>query len=277
MGVVRPVKQSPLQRPATHAEHSVDAGRYGQDPLVPARITPASLSASALRKKAEKVPATLMLTFHVPLAPASAGAQAVCDHGVDRVNDGLIDLNGITYQELDTVAAAPEAACGTSPETIMVGVTEVGFTRQRTGGVNAWAWDFDTIPPLTSNIGDPTVPFPAMSGVYPAVLVMTNEAGGYDTLRAVFNVGTHGDLTMPDAISPHGGPVNDVFKPIGDHPVQWPPTVLNRWGLQAFTTISVTKGWSGVDAAEVTHHQAVKGFADQGNPLRSGYVALLRR
>jgi hypothetical protein len=52
--------------------------------------------------------------------------------------------------------------------------------------------------------------------------------------------------------------------------------VLNRWGQEVFTTASVTSGWSGADAPDGTYFWTLEVLEDQGNPLRSGCVTLLR-
>ena len=181
-----------------------------------------------------------------------------------------------TYQDLVTVFAPPVAAFSADPQPAIIGNTEVSFTDQSSGGISAWAWDFDSIPPFTSTDSDPTVTFPAVPGEYPVVLVVENAAGCSDTVRSIIRVEPSGEITLPNVFTPNGDGVNDRFLPLEDYPGQGRLTVLNRWGQEVFTTASVTSGWSGADAPDGTYFWTLEALEDRGNPLRSGYVTLLR-
>jgi gliding motility-associated-like protein len=181
-----------------------------------------------------------------------------------------------TYQDLVVVSETPVAAFSADPQPAIIGNTEVSFTDQSSGGVSAWAWDFDSIPPFTSTDSDPTVTFPAIPGEYPVVLVVTNAGGCTDTVRSVIRVELNGKITLPNVFTPNGDGVNDRFLPLEDYPGQGRLTVLNRWGQEVFTTASITSGWSGADAPDGTYFWTLEVLEDQGNPLRSGCVTLLR-
>jgi gliding motility-associated-like protein len=181
-----------------------------------------------------------------------------------------------TYQDLVVVSETPVAAFTANPQPATPDDTEISFTDQSSGGVTAWIWDFDSIPPFTSTDSDPTVTFPAIPGEYPVVLVVTNAAGCTDTLRSSIRVESNGEITLPNVFTPNGDGVNDRFLPLEDYPGQGRLTVLNRWGQEVFTTASVTSGWSGADAPDGTYFWTLEALEDRGNPLRSGYVTLLR-
>ena len=53
-------------------------------------------------------------------------------------------------------------------------------------------------------------------------------------------------MVMPNAFSPNGDGVNDVFRiPANVTFVLNEFAVFNRWGKKIFTTTDITKGWSG--------------------------------
>jgi gliding motility-associated-like protein len=181
-----------------------------------------------------------------------------------------------TYQDLVVVSETPVAAFTANPQPATPDDTEISFTDQSSGGVTAWIWDFDSIPPFTSTDSDPTVTFPAIPGEYPVVLVVTNAAGCTDTLRSSIRVESNGDITLPNVFTPNGDGVNDRFLPLEQYPGNWRLTMLNRWGQQVFATNRVTEGWNGADAPDGIYFWTLEALEGQVNPLRSGYVALLR-
>lgn len=181
-----------------------------------------------------------------------------------------------TYQDLVVVSGVPEAAFTADPQPATLDNTEISFTDQSTGGVNAWAWDFDTIPPFTSTIGDPTVTFPAIPGDYPVVLVVTNAAGCTDTLRSLIRVESNGEITLPNVFTPNGDGVNDRFLPFEAYPGRWRLTILNRWGQKVFATDAVTGGWNGADAVEGTYFWTLESLDSPSRKGKAGHVTLLR-
>jgi gliding motility-associated-like protein len=92
----------------------------------------------------------------------------------------------------------------------------------------------------------------------------------------VIRVESNGEITLPNVFSPNGDGVNDRFLPFEQYPGKWRLTVLNRWGKEVFTTASVTSGWNGADAPDGIYFWTLEALEGQVNPLRSGYVALLR-
>jgi gliding motility-associated-like protein len=214
-------------------------------------------------------------------------AASVCDPLHVYESSGTYDVtlavtlaNGCrydtTYQDLVVVSETPVAAFTASPQPATPDDPEVSFTDQSTGAVTAWAWDFDSIPPFTSTINDPTVTFPPIPGEYPVILVVTNAAGCTDTVRSVIRVAFNGEVTLPNVFTPNGDGVNDRFRPFEQFPGRWRLTIHSRWGQALFTTDAVTEGWSGADAPDGTYFWTLEALEGQYGGRRSGYVTLLR-
>ena len=185
-------------------------------------------------------------------------------------------LYDTTYQDLVVVSETPVAAFSADPQPATPDEPEVSFTDQSSGGVTAWAWDFDSIPPFTSTMSDPTVTFPPIPGEYPVILVVTNAAGCTDTVRSAIRVESNGEITLPNVFTPNGDGVNDRFRPFEQFPGRWRLTIRSRWGQALFTTDAVTEGWSGADAPDGTYFWTLEALEGQAEARRSGVVTLLR-
>jgi gliding motility-associated-like protein len=55
-------------------------------------------------------------------------------------------------------------------------------------------------------------------------------------------------IFVPNAFTPNGDGINDVFLPHTRSLLQYQMTILNRWGQIVFTTTDTTKGWDAKDA-----------------------------
>lgn len=90
---------------------------------------------------------------------------------------------------------------------------------------------------------------------------------------------------FPNAFSPNGDGINDIFKPVGQDIVSYSISVYNRWGQRIFETADYTEGWDGElkgipVPADVYFWQASYSGYDKSGHLRkkydSGTVTLLR-
>src|SRR6185312_12658191 len=52
-------------------------------------------------------------------------------------------------------------------------------------------------------------------------------------------------LFVPDAFTPNGDGVNDVFTAIGYNFKTFHMQIFNRWGIKVFETTQMDKGWNG--------------------------------
>ena len=88
-------------------------------------------------------------------------------------------------------------------------------------------------------------------------------------------------LVMPNAFSPDGNQVNDIFRiPLGA-PIQLQEfSIFDRWGAKVFTTKNATAGWNGTikgkPADTGVYVYIIKGKDQNGNVLIKGSVVLVR-
>jgi gliding motility-associated-like protein len=111
------------------------------------------------------------------------------------------------------------------------------------------------------------------------------------TLNAVSNKGcTSSDnvivkifqpLYMPNAFTPNGDGINDVFRiPPDASLVLTEFSIFDRWGNKIFTTNSINRGWDGTlngkPLVSSVYVYFIKGFNEKGNVFLKGNLALIR-
>jgi gliding motility-associated-like protein len=83
------------------------------------------------------------------------------------------------------------------------------------------------------------------AGNYQAVLIVVSEHGCKDTVVKQVMVGEDFGLYVPDAFTPNGDGVNDVFAPKGHGIAKYELNIFDRWGERLFTSTDMELGWDG--------------------------------
>ena len=103
------------------------------------------------------------------------------------------------------------------------------------------------------------------------------------TARDSITLFVKGYLFIPNAFSPDGDGINDIFKPIGANITEYHLYIYNRWGQMIFHTDDLKQGWNGSENND--HYFAPQGVylwkviahMRWGKPItRNGTVTLLR-
>ena len=89
------------------------------------------------------------------------------------------------------------------------------------------------------------------------------------------------DFTVPNAFTPNGDGLNDMFMVRADFLEEFEMIIYNRWGEEIFRSEDISKGWNGMyndTEQEVgTYMFLVKATTINGNELlKTGTVSLLR-
>jgi gliding motility-associated-like protein len=106
--------------------------------------------------------------------------------------------------------------------------------------------------------------------------------GCKDTASVVIDAQHCCDIWMPNAFSPNGDNLNDVFKPEAKgHPKEYVMHIFDRWGQNVFTSFNIEKGWDGTingkPAAISTYHYFISGKCSNGEPVSlRGVITLIR-
>ena len=122
-------------------------------------------------------------------------------------------------------------------------------------------------------------------GYYQVVLVAYAQDGCSDTAVVVVKVNDQLIIYVPNAFTPDGDQLNDVFLPIltaGYMPGTYEFAIYNRWGERFFYTEDVNEGWDGTfkgnDAQIGTYTYTIKFKDSMNNKVYSynGRVSLIR-
>lgn len=185
------------------------------------------------------------------------------------------DINGCSDTDDVAIFLYPNPIIDAGEDQIMVlgGFTELNAT----GGVS-YVWT-PAISLSDPNISNPTA-FPEDTTVYVVTGTDLNGCIGTDTV--IIYVIESSDIASPNAFTPNGDGLNDVFKPtfIGLGEVT-DFSVYSRWGALLYFTTDPTAGWDGNykdQEQEVgTYIVVVKGVNQFGDVIvKTGTLALLR-
>ncbi len=139
----------------------------------------------------------------------------------------------------------PDADFIFSPLKPVENIDEVIFTNTSTG-INqiAWNWFFNDNNGFTS-INQNTFYLYQTAGAYPVAMIVKNVWGCADTVVKIVTIGNEYTFYVPNAFTPDGDGINDVFYPKGTGIIKYELMIFDRWGELLFTTKDFYKGWDG--------------------------------
>ena len=111
-------------------------------------------------------------------------------------------------------------------------------------------------------------------------MIVKNDQGCSDTSDIVIK--TLADVIFPNAFTPNGDGLNDIFLPIlVKNLQQYHMIILNRWGIKVFESDDPSLGWNGSDngtSGEVGAFLWILDYTVEGGTERTikGSVTLLR-
>jgi len=110
----------------------------------------------------------------------------------------------------------------------------------------------------------------------------TDEKGCRDTASIVLNAQHCCDIWLPNAFSPNGDGLNEIFKPeTKGHPKEYVMHIFDRWGQNIYTSFNIEQGWDGTingkPAPISTYHFFISGKCTNGEPFSlRGDITLVR-
>jgi len=121
----------------------------------------------------------------------------------------------------------------------------VNFYNNSTNVNTSFLWDFGGLD--TSTLENTTYIFPEDTGTYLIALKITDNNGcsNIATQHLIFK--SDFSIFIPNAFTPNGDGVNDVFMPLGVDMKQddYLFSIYNRWGELMFSTTVIGEGWDG--------------------------------
>lgn len=123
--------------------------------------------------------------------------------------------------------------------------SEVRFLDASFGGtINTWRWFFTGDSINTSSKQDPTFNY-YEPGIYHPVLVVTNTNGCSDTASLEIIIQEDFSVYVPNAFTPNGDGLNDVFEVKGVGIKTYELEIFNRKGMKVFRTNDINDSWNG--------------------------------
>jgi gliding motility-associated-like protein len=210
--------------------------------------------------------------------------------GVYSVKVFLIDSNGckntVRAPFVIEVYPRPEPSIYYSPSVVTLMRNEVEFEGSYNNGpIVYWRWDFGDVMTLgdTANTQNASYTYTYVSN-YPVMLIAENVYGCRDTVYRVVSVNEEFSMYIPDAFTPNGDGLNDVFNVKGAGFVEegFEMRIYDRWGELIYKTNDVYKGWDGtvkgVPAKNDVYVYKIRCFTTVQNMKKEfvGHVTLYR-
>jgi gliding motility-associated-like protein len=122
---------------------------------------------------------------------------------------------------------------------------EVTFTdASHNANIASWNWYFMNTAQYTSVLQNPSFIY-TEPGTYAVALVVKSDQGCMDTLVRELIVGEDFGIYVPNAFTPNGDGLNDVFQPKGFGITKYELNIYDRWGALLFHTDKFEEGWNG--------------------------------
>lgn len=177
----------------------------------------------------------------------NAGA---CYHiaGIYTITSVVADQNGCVGAATYTAEVYPKpiADFNHAPIKPIINIDgDVVFTDASYGAnVVSWNWFFMNTAQYTSNLQHPTFVY-TEAGTYAVALVVKSDKGCIDTIVRPLVVGEDYGIYVPNAFTPNGDGLNEIFQPKGFGIVKYNLKIFDRWGEKIFETGTFEEGWDG--------------------------------
>ncbi len=151
-------------------------------------------------------------------------------------------ITTLTQSNFITVHPNPIAQFVAIPDRTEILYPEITFTDLSSGAPTEWNWDFGTGDASTEE--SPIYSFPD-TGTFTVLLEVLNQYGCPDTISQTVVITPSFTIYVPNAFTPDGDGVNDIFLPKGIGWRDYELRIFSRSGNQVFTTFDPLQGWDG--------------------------------
>jgi gliding motility-associated-like protein len=141
-----------------------------------------------------------------------------------------------------TVVPSPRAEFTSDPglETSIINPAFRFF--DQSNGATIWNWDFGDS--TFSTLQNPQHTY-VQTGIYTVKLIGYNNDGCVDSVVKTVEVKPEFTFYVPNAFTPNGDHLNDVFSGKGIEIIEYEMMIFDRWGNEIFKTNSLDEGWDG--------------------------------
>ena len=223
------------------------------------------------------------------------GTTGSGQNGMDHVFQGegcftisitVVSEHGCTASsiagDLICIAPKPVAAFYHSPTTVWSDDPTIHF--YNTSVLSAENhWDFGD--GYVSEEANPVIGFPGIAADHPVRLIVFSDQGCSDTVIHLVAVEHRYDLYVPNAFTPDGNELNNIFLPVigaGYDLNDYALEIYNRWGELLFESRNANRGWDGVYAGQLAEDGAyvweitIGDLYSDARIVQTGTVSLVR-
>jgi len=156
--------------------------------------------------------------------------------------------SAVVENNLITVYDHPHTDFTSSPQPTSIALPNITFTDETTDpyGLVQWLWNLgDTSSAANLAITQNTTHSYADTGTYCVKLIDMNKHGCIDSMTHCIVIDPLFTFYIPNAFTPNGDGVNDVFAPKGGYFKTFDMYIFDRWGSTLYHTLDINKGWNG--------------------------------
>ncbi|HTF02599.1 MAG TPA: PKD domain-containing protein, partial [Bacteroidia bacterium] len=161
-------------------------------------------------------------------------------------NQGCIQTQ--VFPNMITVFPTPTAIFAATPQVTTVTYTDIQFTDMSLGNPVSWLWNFGdgATSGDTSLLQHPMYSYSQEYGSnYTVTLTVTNQEGCTDDTTLTVIVEPEFTFFIPNAFTPNGDGMNDVFFGTGIGIAKYEMWIFDRWGNLIFTCSDLNQTWDG--------------------------------
>lgn len=182
------------------------------------------------------------------ISSTSAPLHCFTSEGVFSVSMKLTDPKGCVNSSSAniTVFPVPTADFYYTPKEPIINISsEVSFSDASFGApITEWNWFFMNTNQFQSSLQHPQFTY-TEAGNYLVALVVKSNKGCKDTVLKPILINDDYALFVPNAFTPNGDGVNDVFQPKGFGFTKYTLFIFDRWGEKIFESKVFENGWDG--------------------------------
>jgi gliding motility-associated-like protein len=151
-----------------------------------------------------------------------------------------------TNTSMITVFADPVAEFNATPNPTDVLDPNVTMNNLSTPDVNYWFWTFGDGDSLSPNVSSPLHKYSdSTEKTYTTTLIVRNANGCVDTVSHNIVIGPQFTFYIPNAFTPNGDGMNDLFFGMGIGIVKYEMFIFDRWGNMIYHANSLKEQWDG--------------------------------
>ena len=152
-----------------------------------------------------------------------------------------------TINNMITIFPQPVAQFTFGPQPTTTETPTINFTDLSIDATN-WVWDFgDATNLFQPNSSNQMNPFHIYgdTGQYCVTLIVQSIGGCPDTTINCLRIEPEYTFYIPNAFTPNGDEMNNIFAPKGQNIVDFTMRIFDRWGNMIFNSNSINDGWNG--------------------------------